>query len=47
MSFEITPQPDDQERAALEAALVEEIREDRGSPWADRLLPGRPDADEA
>ncbi|HVA31130.1 MAG TPA: hypothetical protein VMU58_07655 [Gaiellaceae bacterium] len=47
MGFEITPPPSDQERAAIEAALVEEIREEQASPWADGVLPGRSDRDEA
>jgi hypothetical protein len=43
MNFEVTPQPSDQERAAIEAALVQETREKRSSAWADALLPQRDD----
>jgi hypothetical protein len=43
MNFEITPQPSDQERAAIEAALVQDVQEERTSAWADALLPGRDD----
>ena len=42
MVFEITPEPTDEERAAVEAALALEIRtKERSSPWADGLLPQR------
>ena len=41
MDLEITPQPSDQERAAIEAALVQEAQEGRSSAWADALLPAR------
>jgi hypothetical protein len=48
MVFEITPQPSDQERAAIEAALAQETRAEEGaSPWADGLLPQRQDEAEA
>jgi len=47
VGFELTPQPDDQVRAAIVAALGEEARDQEASPWADRLLPGRPEAEEA
>lgn len=39
MGLEITPQPSKQERAAIEAALVQEAQEAHTSAWADRLLP--------
>jgi len=41
MVFEITPQPSAEERAAVEAALEVETREERASHWADALLPQR------
>jgi hypothetical protein len=42
MVFEITPEPSDEERAAVEAALALEIRTNEGSSaWADSLLPQR------
>jgi hypothetical protein len=48
MVFEITPQPSDQERAAVEAALAQETpAEEEASPWADALLPRREDEPEA
>jgi hypothetical protein len=48
MVFEITPQPSDQERAAIEAALAQETRaEEEASPWAGGLLPRREDEPEA
>jgi hypothetical protein len=48
MHLEITPQPSDQERAAIEAALEQEPHQQmasvwRASPWADLLLPQRDD----
>jgi hypothetical protein len=43
MDFEVTPQPSDQERAAIDAALVQEEQEERSSAWADALLPRRDD----
>jgi hypothetical protein len=46
MDFEVTPQPSDEERAAIEAALVQETQEERSSAWADALLPGRTDEPE-
>lgn len=40
MNFEISPQPDDAERAAILAALeAEEAEQDGPSPWAKALLP--------
>jgi hypothetical protein len=48
MVFDLTPQPSEEERAAVEAALAqEEGEDDRASPWADRLLPQRDGEDEA
>jgi hypothetical protein len=47
MILEISPQPSDQERAAIEAALAQERREEEASPWADELLPQREDGLEA
>ena len=48
MVFEFTPQPNDQERAAVEAALAQGIRaEEEASPWADGLLPQREDGPDA
>jgi hypothetical protein len=43
MDFEVTPQPSDQERAAIEAALAQEAQEERPSAWADAVLPARDD----
>jgi len=43
MNLEITPQPSDQERAAIEAALGQEAHDERPSVWADLLLPQRED----
>ena len=43
MHLEITPQPSDEEHAAIEAALGEEAQEERRSAWADSLLPQRDD----
>jgi hypothetical protein len=44
MVFEITPQPSDQERAAIEAALAQDISaEEEASSWADGVLPRRDD----
>jgi hypothetical protein len=41
MNLEVMPQPGDEERAAIEAALVQEAQEKRSSAWADALLPAR------
>jgi hypothetical protein len=41
MEFEITPQPTEEERAAIEAAMGEEIQDGRPSPWAGRPLSRR------
>jgi hypothetical protein len=46
MDFEITPQPSDEERAAIEAALREEVPSERSSAWPDALLPPREDVSE-
>jgi hypothetical protein len=46
MNLEVTPQPSDQERAAIEAALVQEAQGERSSAWADSLLPRLEDAPE-
>lgn len=46
MNLEITPQPSDQERAAIEAALGQEAPHARPSAWADLLLPQREDEPE-
>jgi hypothetical protein len=43
MALEITPQPTEEERAAIEAALEADAREERPSPWAQALLPRRED----
>jgi hypothetical protein len=43
VNLEITPQPSEEERAAIEAALVEEAQEGRSSVWADSILPRRDD----
>lgn len=42
MTFEITPEPDDAERAAIAAALEAEEKEKEqagASPWATRVMP--------
>jgi hypothetical protein len=41
MDFQVTPEPSDQERAAIEAALAGEAQEEGASAWADALLPDR------
>ena len=46
MKLEITPQPSEEERAAIEAALGQDAREGRSSAWAERLLPRREDEPE-
>lgn len=45
MDLEITPAPTEQERAAIEAALAADAREERElpAPWAQELLPRRED----
>jgi hypothetical protein len=42
VELEITPQPSEDERAAIAAALGEEA-ETPASPWSEALLPGRDD----
>lgn len=45
MELEITPEPDEQERRAILAALAaEETPTGAESPWAQALRPGRDDA---
>lgn len=47
MEFEITPEPDPTERAAILAALeAEEAAQAAGSRWAEALLPPREDAED-
>jgi hypothetical protein len=46
VDLEITPQPTEEERAAIEKALASESEEDPGSAWSRQLLPRR-DAEEA
>lgn len=41
MDLEITPEPSDEERAAVEKALAEAASEERVSPWTLALLPQR------
>lgn len=43
MDLEITPEPSDQERAAIEAALEQDSQAKRPSAWASVLLPERED----
>ena len=44
MSHQIDPEPDEQTREAILAALAEDARaEHEPSPWAQRLLPDRDD----
>lgn len=45
MELEITPEPSEEERAAIEAALADERRECR-SAWGTQLLPQRQDTRE-
>jgi len=42
MKLEITPQPSDQERAAIAAALAEEL-EEAASAWPQTVFPQRLD----
>jgi hypothetical protein len=42
VELEITPQPSEDERAAVAAALGQEA-EKPASPWPEALLPGRDD----
>lgn len=47
MELTISPQPDENERAAIEAALqADEAERPRDSAWADALLPARDGEDE-
>jgi hypothetical protein len=47
VELEISPQPDEAERAAIEAALEADAAEQpESSAWADALLPGRDQEDE-
>jgi hypothetical protein len=41
MNFELTPQPTEEERAAILVALAGEKAEGEPSPWARELLPQR------
>jgi hypothetical protein len=45
VDLEITPAPTEQERAAIEAAIAADAREERElpAPWAQELLPRRED----
>jgi hypothetical protein len=43
MKLEITPQPSEEERAAIETALGQDVRKERSSAWAELLLPKRED----
>jgi hypothetical protein len=45
MKLEITPEPSEDERAAIEAALAQEA-EKPASAWPEAILPGRDDPDE-
>jgi hypothetical protein len=44
VDFVITPEPSEEERAAIVAALAEDAEEQRVSPWAQELLPRDDDA---
>jgi len=46
MDLEITPQPSEEERAAIEAALGDDTPGGGSSAWAELLLPMREDASE-
>jgi hypothetical protein len=46
VSIEITPEPDEAERAAiLEALAAEEVAQPAASPWAATALPAREGGD--
>jgi hypothetical protein len=45
MHLEIRPEPSDQERAAIEAALAQEA-ETAPSPWPQSALPGHEELEE-
>jgi hypothetical protein len=40
-SYEISPEPSEEERTAILEALAAEEAERRASPWSDSLLPAR------
>lgn len=40
MDLEITPEPTEEERAAIAKALAEDAAEPQPSPWGARVLPG-------
>jgi hypothetical protein len=44
---DITPEPDEDERTAILAALAAEAAESESSPWADGLLPNREGGDDS
>ncbi|HEY5058502.1 MAG TPA: hypothetical protein VII51_05750 [Gaiellaceae bacterium] len=44
MDFVITPEPSEEERAAILAVLAQEAEEPRSSAWAEELLPREDDA---
>ena len=47
MEFDIAPEPDPAERAAILAALeADEAAQQAGSRWAEALLPSREDGEE-
>jgi hypothetical protein len=46
-SVHITPEPADEERRAIVAALAAEAAERASSPWADVLLPNREGEDDS
>jgi hypothetical protein len=46
VKLEITPEPSEDERAAIEAALAQEP-EEPASAWQEAVLPGRDDPDGA
>jgi hypothetical protein len=41
MDLEITPEPTEEERAAIAKALAEEAAETQFSPWETQILPVR------
>jgi hypothetical protein len=47
VELEITPEPDEDTRRAILAALDDENGRPALSPWAEALLPGHEDEDEA
>ena len=46
MELQITPQPSEDERAAIEAALADDAQDGRASAWASLVLPQRDDQPE-